>query len=648
MGFVRGLAAFVVVFLGVVAVSSQPTPPYFSDVTTEEALDGIYGFRISVGDLNGDGYPDLVVHLEPAHGATPPDVLDKQLVYLNVPGDDPGNPFSRKFVDHTAASGIRANREGTTDGRHSDSAIFADVDNDGDLDIFTNVYLHRTYDLALGKNELLLNDGSAHFTLAPNSPFHLEETWNTPAATFLDYDNDGNVDLFIGNWYKPDSTLTKDHLYRGHGDGSFTNVTDSSGIGANTTCVYAVAAFDSNDDGYMDLFAPPYSRTVFFSYPRHWRNNGDGTFTEIAATSKYNQDRGFPGLAVSFGTMPRDYDRDGDIDFFEIMTHGVGDGAGSVHSTVVTNSADVFSWDYGRVDGRAGEDPDTTHHGDHYASWFDFDLDGLDDFVLTESGYSNNRIYLFRQHADNTFSPDTVNSGFNSINTNNYPPGNATPLDFDLDGDEDLIVGFNKSTPLQLWRNDVGTDNHWIRLTLVGGGGVGQANRSAIGARVTLTAGGVTWTREVYAGNGHQGPAKEFALTFGLGGATTIDSIRVRWPNTTLSVTELADVAVDQHLTIHEVACDLPGEVTGLLIDKAGADLQLGWDDPAEVGTSWKVYRDAGPNPASWGAAFATVNEDADPGEPGIQWLDLGAASDGQTWFYLVTAENTCGETPLR
>ncbi len=636
--------------------------PFFVDVTSEVGLAGKPGFRLSIGDVNGDGYPDIFLHRSQNEGTG--DVLNKQYLYLNVQGDNPSDPFSRKFIDFTAESNIRANRQGTTEGRHSDAAIFADVDNDGDLDIFTSVYVHENYTLDEGRNDLLLNDGSGHFTLAANSPFHTEPIYNTAGAVFVEYNNDGKIDLYIGNWYcnNPSNSwciydssplapdLTIDQLYQGHGDGSFSNVTSPSGIGSNATCIYGIATWDWNNDGYADLFAPPYSRYAFGSIPRHWRNNSDGTFTQVQVDTNYDDYRGAYSSVASFGSMPSDFDNDGDIDFFEILTHGTGDGDGTLHSTAVSNdSADSnkFKWDFWRVSGRGAEDPDLTHHGDHYESWFDYDNDGLVDFVLTESGYSNNRFYLFKQNPDHTFNPVTVGSGLNGINDANLPPHNAMPFDYDLDGDEDLIVGFaNDTDSVQVFRNIVGTNNNWIVVILKGAGITGRSNRSAIGARVSVTAGGITRTREVYAGNGHMGPQFPLSLHFGLGSSTTIESITIRWPNQTLTTDTFTNVAVNQFLTIEE--CVSLVEPSNLMVIREENDILLSWDDPSVLGLKWNVYRDSGPDPSLWGLPLDTNVIDEDPGTPGIQYRDTGAADTPDTYFYLITAVNSCGEeSPL-
>jgi hypothetical protein len=222
----------------------------------------------------------------------------------------------------------------------------------------------------------------------------------------------------------------------------------------------------------------------------------------------------------------------------------------------------------------------------------------------------------------------------------------GSTIDFDRDGDEDLLVGLGGTVGIKVYRNDVGTLNNWINIRLEGVGGSGYANKAAIGAKVAVTAGGVTQTRTVYAGDGHQGPQKPLSLAFGLGTATIIDSIQVRWPNDTLTTSEMFDVAVNQFLTIQE-PCDYATDPTNLVVDKDVDDIRLTWDDPAATGWTWNIYRDTGPDPSQWGEAHETGVTDGDLGTPGIQWTDIDGMS-GSSYYYLVTAVNQCGETPLR
>jgi hypothetical protein len=280
--------------------------------------------------------------------------------------------------------------------------------------------------------------------------------------------------------------------------------------------------------------------------------------------------------------------------------------------------------------------------------WFDLDNDMLVDFALTESGYDNNRFYIFQQASDNTFSPVTVASGMNTINVANLPPHNVLPLDYDLDGDEDLLVGFGNDTDgIQLWRNDIGTDKRWLVITLEGGGGPGLANRSAIGARIEVTAGGVTQTREIYAGPGHQGPQVPLSQTFGLGSASIVDTVTVHWPNATQTSVAYANLPVDRLLTVREL-CTLADDPAGLLLGKDGADLLFEWDAPAGPVWNWALYRDTVPDPSMWGAPFDTDATDEDPATEGVQYRDPGGLVSGSTYFYLLTAVNDCGESPLR
>lgn len=660
----RWLAVVVPIVLSMPVAAAEPDEPAFTEVTEEVGLSGVPVFRIAVADVDGDGYEDILIHTQPDPASG--DVLDKQFLFRNVPGPVPGDPHSRAFEDITASSGIRADRGGTGLGRHSDAGIFADVDNDGDLDLFTNVYVHDTWTIDEGRNEILLNDGTGVFTLAPEWPFDDAPSpiYNTASEVFVDYDKDGNIDLFIGNWYCGDLApswcvddplqsrhMTEDQLYKGEGDGHFVNRTAAAGLGGKVTSVYAVAAFDWNNDGWMDLFAPTYSRTALLADSPHWRNNGDGTFTQVQATTGYDDHRGPGASIVSFGSYPRDYDNDGTDEFIEAIVHGTGDyqdGTQGLHTTVVENGTvtpQVFDWNFTLVNDRWTEDPKLEDHRDHQLAWIDYDNDGSADFVLGEGYSGTDHTYLFKHQSDHRLLPETAGSGLDVLNTEGARPGNVIPVDYDRDGDEDLLVG--TSGGMRVFRNDVGTLNNWISLTLEGVGGPGYSNRSAIGARVEVTAGATTWTRHVLAGHGHQGPQRPLRLIFGLGSTPVIDSIHVVWPSTPPSTSTLTNVAVNQLLTIRE-PCDYATDPANLMVRKDATDLTLEWDDPAVAGTRWNVYRDGSPDPSGWGAPHEEGVTDAEPGTPGIQYRDPGAVPGTSAFHYLITAVNECGETDLR
>ncbi len=519
-----------------------PTP-YFTDVTQELGLGSASGFYISIADLNGDDYPDLFLtdFMDEATG----DVYKKQRLYMNRPGDDPSDPFSRKFVDVTEESGIWANRRNTDEGRHSDLAVFGDVDNDGDLDYFSGLYFHRleSYTDTGDRNDLMLNDGKGHFLFTSDLTFFDAGLVNSAGAVFTDYDLDGKLDLWLGNWFLDYANNIKsmDLLYKGDGTGAFTDVTAAAHLDV-TQPSYGVSVADTDGDGWPDLFSANYCRGP----SKHFHNNRDGTFTEIGATSHYGQYVGPDTGCCSWGSMPRDYDNDGDIDFLEVLVHG----NLQVHSCPLVNANDVFTWDFASVN--RTDDPRPRHNGDHYGSWIDYDNDGLVDFVLTENGYDNNRIYLFRHEPDHTFNVVTLEAGLSGINDQNLSTHNASVFDYDLDGDEDIIFGFPDARMVGVYRNDVGSLNNWLTVSLQGAGVPGKSNRDAIGAKVAVTAGGVTYTRFVDAGSGHFSPQMPFNLSFGLGSADKIDTIMVTWPNLTQSTLIMKDISVNQMIKIYE------------------------------------------------------------------------------------------------
>jgi len=171
---------------------------------------------------------------------------------------------------------------------------------------------------------------------------------------------------------------------------------------------YALSTFDADGDGFMDLFVPLYDYLNPALACWHWRNNGNGTFTEIGATSHYADQRGFLSGSPPSEACP-DYDNDGDMDFTEIWS--TADHRGEVLGSRPQRRRRVLLG-LERVKNRGSEDTDITHDGDHQASWMDYDGDGLSDYVMTEAFYgTNNQIYLFKQDPDHTFRPVTADSG---------------------------------------------------------------------------------------------------------------------------------------------------------------------------------------------------------------------------------------------
>jgi len=311
---------------------------------------------------------------------------------------------------------------------------------------------------------------------------------------------------------------------------------------------YGASVADVDNDGYPDLFAANYCRDK----SKHFHNNGDGTFTEIHETSGYGEFVG-PGNCAShtcsWGSMPRDFDNDGDIDFFVILTHGC---KSVLSAPGINNGEGVFTWDFDCIQSRLDDDPGKMHHGDHYATWTDWNNDGRVDVILTENGYDNNRFYIFRHEPDHTLQVVTPGVGLSAVNEDNMPVHNASVFDFDLDGDDDIFIGAGGDWPVRVFENRIGNSKNHLAVTVRGAGGNGLSNGSAIGAKIQLICGDTTYTRVVRAGDGHFGPQVPLRLNFGLNTATGVDRMKITWPNMDRTVYNLYDIPANSHLRIFE------------------------------------------------------------------------------------------------
>ena len=521
-------------------------PGWLSLATGEAGLSGKSVFCISVADINNDHYPDLVV----ISGGWSTTAENGIRVYINVPDTSSGQGNRRMFADVTSVSGVNRKPGSAEPSRGTIAVALADINNDGNIDMVRGSYYHRlgTFTDRGDRCEVLLGDGTGRFTLVAGNGLHELGLVNVIGFSFLDYDKDGNIDLFIAPWSRDHDNDIWDlgYLMKGNGDGTFTHVSAQAGITIPEP-MYGSSAVDWNNDGWPDIVTSPYCRTN----GQLWKNNGNGTFTNVAAQAGYNA-RYMPGdggqTLCMWSNAPEDYDNDGDMDFFFTLVHG-GAGANEGRSAIALNGGAANGYrlttDRGITERKP---PQSDHLGDYDASWFDIDNDGLKDLVMTQGYYrpATDRLYVFRQKADHQLVDITPEIGMVIPETNDLHL--LEVLDYDLDGDDDIIY-CRDAAPQQihLLRNEIGQDNSWTGVILRAPQGV---NRSCIGARIYVWSGGVQHMREVYAGRGNASGQQPFAMLFGLGSQAAIDSITVVWPDAGGGRTTVHHPPVNRYLEI--------------------------------------------------------------------------------------------------
>jgi enediyne biosynthesis protein E4 len=446
------------------------------------------------------------------------------------------------FTDEAAARGLAIG--------DANGVAFADYDNDGDTDVF----LARD-----GSDLLLRNDGTGHFDDVSAEAGIGDPDWRGVSGAWGDYDGDGFVDLYVtdymaclGDWSTEEEIISQveyfpDRLYRNRGDGTFEDVTallegdpadydDGTTIGAGFTAAW----FDYDADGRPDLYLANDFVGPSPDHNRLWHNDGpDGDgwrFSEVSVAT---------GTAFFINTMGiglADVDRDLDLD---VALSNVTDNKLLRNETPAPFVEEQTAAGVARAHQRAGTDAITWGLG-----FYDLDLDGWEDLYLAAGNFLKPYGAAVGVQPNELYVSDGTGAGFLDVSaaTGADDPGESKGVafaDYDGDGDVDLFVVNQDGSP-RLYANVTETTGHWLEVDTVGT----RSNRDGCGAAVVATVGGAPLTRLVTCGSTSVASTNQSAVHFGLGPATTVDRLEVRWPSGAVQV--LDDVDVDQLVTVQE------------------------------------------------------------------------------------------------
>ena len=547
----RGSRVFLTLGFGVIAIAASAIGPpvAFTDVTLQAGVrfvhnNGAFGRKYlpeTMGsgalwfDADGDGWQDLLLVNSknwPGH----PGPRSLPALYRNT--------HDGAFLDITRGSGLDVELYGI-------GAAAADYDNDGKVDVYIT---------ALGGNRLFKNLGGGRF-LDVTSTAGVADGGFSTSALWFDYDNDGKIDLFVTHYVEwsieKDLFCTLDgknksyctpesykgqspSLFRNRGNGTFENVTKQAGIFDTSSKGLGVAMLDFDGDSRMDLFVANDTEPN-----RLYRNKGNGTFEDVAVGAGVAFSES--GVArAGMGVDASDYDGSGRPSLV------IGNFANQMMALYHNEGHGLFIDDAPKsAIGRSSLL--TLTFG---CFFFDYDLDGLPDIFAANGHVSDDiervqsrvtyaeRPHLFRNVGRKQF--EDVGRQAGPALQGAIVARGAAYSDYDHDGDLDVVVTTNNG-PARLFRNDGGNRNNVLRVETVGT----TSNRDGIGARVEVSVGGTRLWQIVKTGSSYASQS-ELPLTFGLGGATTVDSVRVAWPSGRVDV--IGALQANQSVTIQEGA----------------------------------------------------------------------------------------------
>ncbi len=531
---------FAVTFVDIAKNAGLTDTTIYGGVNSKKYIIETNGCGVAFFDYDNDGWMDLFV-------------MSGTKLEGFTKGQEPTNHLYKNnkngtFTDVTEKSGLRRTGWGS-------GVTIGDYDNDGNEDLFLTYY---------GQNVLYRNIGNGIFEdVTAQAGFPIGNIRWGSGATFIDYDRDGKLDLFIANYLKFDVQTAPEPgkggncfwkgipvncgpkglpfdtnlLYKNNGNGTFTDVSEKSGIN-KVSGRYSMTSIvtDFNNDGWQDIYVACDSTASTL-----YRNNKNGTFTDVSLEtgSAYNEDgNAQAGMGVTIG----DYDNNGFSDIFK--THFADD-----LPILYKNSGKDFFDDASRMAGF-----DHTRYVQWGTGFADFDNDGLQD-ILTVTGnvypevekffkeYPHRSPRLLYQNLGNgKFKDVSINAG-TGISEPKSSRGSAYG-DFDNDGDIDALV-MNMNEPPLLLKNDLKLNNNWLKIKLIGT----KSNRSGIGSKVTINIGETTQTQEVTAQTSYYSH-NDLRLHFGLGTHKKVDSIQIRWA--TGDFETIKNISANQIITIKE------------------------------------------------------------------------------------------------